>query len=193
MHWTVVARYTEDTSWLDQLRDLPETTILVLNKGGGGEGVQLENVGREAHSFAFFCAEWYDKLHDDDIVSFVQGYPFDHCPDAIAKISDPEFTGPLGKNLVCDFNGWPHHPGLNVQNAWQQLCQIFNLDAASGRSIFSFCAGAQCQISAKRILQYDQSCWENLVLVLGREYAFDVHDHDGIDPWQMERFWHALF
>lgn len=84
----IVARYQEDTSWLSDPR-LNEFNILLYNKGKGKNGIKLENVGREAHTYLHHIITNYDKLADINV--FTQADPFEHCENFIEKL--PLCTG----------------------------------------------------------------------------------------------------
>lgn len=72
----VVARYNEPLDWLDHLPD--GLNVHVYNKGEPIDRphVQLENIGRESHTYLTHIIQNYDRLAQFTI--FVQGYPFDH-------------------------------------------------------------------------------------------------------------------
>jgi len=79
----VVARYNEDISWTKRY---PNVTI--YNKGSPINGydnvINLPNVGREGHTFYTHIVLNYDNL--DDMTIFLQGNPFEHTKNIIAKL-----------------------------------------------------------------------------------------------------------
>jgi len=71
----VVARYNEDISWLLPLNHY----CLFINKGETlhmDNEMQLENIGRESHSYLWYIINHYENL--PDIVAFTQGNIKDH-------------------------------------------------------------------------------------------------------------------
>ncbi len=74
----VVARCGEDIAWL---RRVPrEFAVTVYDKGlPSPTGIDLPNIGREAHTYLRHLAERHETLAD--VTVFVQGRPFDHAPD----------------------------------------------------------------------------------------------------------------
>ena len=70
----IISRYNEDISWLDKHKDF---YITVYNKGLELQGnqqfniINLENVGRESHTWIYHIVSNYYKL--DDINIFLQG------------------------------------------------------------------------------------------------------------------------
>jgi hypothetical protein len=123
MRYLVVARHREDLGWLDKLPDGWEP--MVVEKGR-----DLPNTGREATSYLWAIEMLYDSLEDDDIVAFVQGDPFDHCPDLLARLPvrvrsfDPHGVGgflDFGTAYQPTFaDGSSHHPGIPVRAAYEK-------------------------------------------------------------------------
>ena len=113
----IIARYTEDVSWADELG----YDYVVYDKGGdcGNECMSLPNIGREAHSYFTHIVREYDQLADVNV--FVQGDPFDHIDQhgggdvemlrsIIADVVDrgAPFRGFAWFRLNCDRLGRPH-------------------------------------------------------------------------------------
>jgi hypothetical protein len=71
----IVSRYNEDTSWTKNFKN-----TIIYNKGNEIQSnhpvINLENVGREAHTYLHHIIENYDNLAD--VNCFMQGFPFDH-------------------------------------------------------------------------------------------------------------------
>lgn len=96
----VVARYNEDLSWLDSFKDYKVT---VYNKGNEDlnlspncQIINLENIGREAHTYLYHVITSYETLAGRTI--FLQGNPFDHNPDFDSMI---ESSNSLCKNIIA--------------------------------------------------------------------------------------------
>lgn len=83
----IIARYNEDISWAKDLHG----DILVYNKGENYRWnyrkKDVPNIGRETETYARAVVENYYKLLNYDSVVFLQGHPFDHCPELISMLS----------------------------------------------------------------------------------------------------------
>jgi hypothetical protein len=175
----VVAKYEEDTSWLDRLP--PEWETRVYDKGPSGT---CENVGREAETYARCIYEEYDQLHAWDRIVFLQGHPFDHdcsIEQIVRGVEDPGLVA-FGQCLACDGHGAPHHlGGIKVAEAHAHL----GLDpAVAERNQWIFCAGAQYSVPSSVLLKRPREFWKQ------------VHDalyRGEICPWSMERLWAYVF
>jgi hypothetical protein len=119
----IVARYNEDVTWV---KDIQYKTI-IYNKNGSSNitteivletnestdsqydypmeeddeinifEYDLPNVGREGHTFFYHIVKNYDNL--PEYLAFVQGNPFDHCPNFKNIVNDFDFKTeflPLG-------------------------------------------------------------------------------------------------
>lgn len=79
----VISRYNEDLSWVKNL-STEYTQIFIYNKGGkiydnfsnNITVIDLENIGREAHTYLHHIVENYDSLPEKII--FTQAHPDDH-------------------------------------------------------------------------------------------------------------------
>jgi hypothetical protein len=79
----VIARYNEDLSWAKNM-PVENTQIFIYNKGGkiydnfsnNTTVIDLENIGREAHTYLHHIIENYDSLPEKII--FTQARPDDH-------------------------------------------------------------------------------------------------------------------
>lgn len=84
----VVAKYKEDIEWTKSLVH----PYIVYNKFKNDESLyrhNLTNIGREGHTFFHHIVENYGSLNE--YTAFVQGNPFDHCPNTLSAIN--QFTG----------------------------------------------------------------------------------------------------
>ena len=84
---TVIARYNEDITWCKKL----DSDIIIYNKGNDWNYdfpcLYVENFGREGETFVRFIIDFYDQLSNYDVINFLQGNPFDHCPQAVEIIN----------------------------------------------------------------------------------------------------------
>jgi hypothetical protein len=86
----VIAHYRENIEWLENLNNSSIRNIFVYSKGrpqilNNNKIIakQLENIGRESHTYLTYCVEMYDNL--PDFVIFLQGNPHGITVDVISK------------------------------------------------------------------------------------------------------------
>ena len=103
----VIARYNEDTRWVRAYRDI----AVVYNKGSYHSildrlnVVEVENVGREGHTYLHHMTTAYDSLKDRTI--FAQGDPFTHNDTllfAIDNYDKLDAVMPLGLGYLVNSN-----------------------------------------------------------------------------------------
>jgi hypothetical protein len=135
----VVARYTEDLSWL---RKRPANlTVTVYDKSSdaaGGEGViPLPNVGREAHTYLHHIVSRYESLAEWTI--FCQGKPFDHAYDFKKFLRDFASTAlKSGTNSFLSSNPSPA-PDINPVGTvpeFRWLGHLIDTDDNKGARLF---------------------------------------------------------
>jgi hypothetical protein len=104
----VIARYNEDLSWVDNIREkYPEYNIIVYNKGSHiPNSIPLLNVGRESDTYLTHIINNYTNLAN--ITIFLQGNPFDHISlDGLYELLDSKtetiFSPRYGKCNI-DYN-----------------------------------------------------------------------------------------
>ena len=85
MYICVVAKYKEDISWTEKL----DCEFIIVNKDPDDDRFEInyKNIGRETETYARAVVENYYKLLNYDSVVFLQGHPFDHCPELISMLS----------------------------------------------------------------------------------------------------------
>lgn len=170
----IVARYAEDVSWVN----LVDANVVILHKS------QIGNTGRESSSYLWFLANHYHALAGDYL--FCQGDPYPHCPDFDYRVGQWARGGPapqFGARLQCDWNGAPHHPGLELKSVFDYLTgadATWNLPMPKQ---IEFTAGAQFLRSA-----------EQLHAALGTDFAGRLKllqdvSHWPTGPWLLERLW----
>lgn len=104
--WRDCAIYVYDRGPRQQRFFIPNATVIPDRNKGMNLGVYWRHI-----------VEYYDVL--EDIVYFLQGDPFEQCPDLLERVAanqagqyvelrNPEW------NPTCDAEGRTHHPGLPV-------------------------------------------------------------------------------
>ena len=201
----IISRYSEDISWLEKLKD---HKILIYNKGKKLETkyfyniLNVENVGRESHTWLLHIVENYYCL--DDVNVFLQGRiddlgcmafkdPLDYCK----KIDKYGFSVSR-YGLLGPFH-WSNNIGIEkdprYKDKWEQ-----NLISKSelgfrkfSKTIFPkiplFVAtsyGGCFGVKKELILQYDIDFYKNLLKILGSH-------KDPIEGHYMERLWCYMF
>jgi hypothetical protein len=177
MKTLVVARYNEDVSWYEHVPS--DWKIMEVQKGR-----EVPNTGREVSSFLWAITQLYDELREDDLVAFVQGDPFDGCPDIDLFIlldterpSDGYF--PLGDfTYVSGGDGAPQHVGLPV---YEGYCRYLERPWPGA---VSFAPGGQFRVAGRDILQRDKAEYH---------WLMDRASEDKDAPWVIERLWPTIF
>lgn len=181
----VVARYNEDVSWVN----LIPANVFIVNKA------QIGNTGREASSYLWFIATHYHALQGDYL--FCQGDPLAHCPDFIERVNELakmedvrcKMDHNFGPRLTCDWDGAPHHPGLDIEMIFDLICAEAYRDLDVPKKI-EFTPGAQFLRSAQEI----RAVWD----ALGRAGRMPFVELERIAntqpqaPWVFERLWDYL-
>ena len=178
----VVARYNEDVSWLKDCG----YSYTIYNKGDLIDlpCIQRPNVGRESETYLRYILDNYHHL--SDIVAFLQGNPFDHCPNLLERLSQcpANKVELLGKDLFwSDGMGRPHHPGLLIDECLDKLIPGVHYET------YDFVAGAQYAVPRQFIQNKSREWWQHI---------FDVHEELLTDqhrsaPWVFERLWPVIW
>ena len=180
----VIASYKEDVSYIDRIN----ANVFLYDKGDRGLGIELPNIGREAHTYLYHIVENYKQL--PEWTAFIQGNPFDHAPhvlslingfDSISEQNKQEKFYFVGNAIVkCDINGLPHHGGLDLAGFQIGLFgKIVQMDMV-------FVAGAQFIVHRDLIKNKKLSFWKKMLKMFeGNDYP------DG--PWCAERMWTYIF
>lgn len=192
----VVARYKEDVDWIWKVS--PNWIPYVYEKADNltlarGISEQLNNVGREAHTYLHHILSRWDNL--PDFAAFVQGDPVFHHKNlvedlnVVANYPYPMNWWPLGHYCECDWNGAPQHGGLPIGATWESL-------TGQRRNYFKFIVGAQFIVSRERIQARSRDFYERCLALVDKDRGATVGgQNDGLS-WGahiMERFWEHIF
>jgi hypothetical protein len=171
MNTLIVAQYNENVDWISNI----DLDIVVIKKG-----VDMDNVGREPSSFLYFIVNNYDTL--DGYYYFVQGNPFDHCPnlyDMLKAEPDTKEYTPLGNvSKTDDQSGSPNHKGLAVGKHYTDVTGEESL------ATFTFTRGGQFRIHSDVIKKRPKEFYEKAMT-----YCNEVEGA----PWSFERMWSLIF
>lgn len=186
MKTIIIARYSENLEWLKNIS--PLHNIKIYNKGDPiiYNCENVPNVGRECHSYLKYIVDNYNEL--DGLYCFMQGNPFDHCPnhteeDLIEFINSIEycdtFTPISGIFYICDKDGYPHHPHLNVG----YYANAFNIDIPES---IKFTPGAQFIINSQLIKKRPLQFYNDLLSDVSQDY-------NPPGAYILERLWCYIF
>ena len=195
----VVARYNEDIRWLLPFRHI----TIIYNKGKNNfilnkfETIQLENFGRESHTYLYHIITNYDNLAERTI--FFQGKINDH------KVLDIERYFSEEEDIISNYNVSKidilkrriNHFGKYKKeyfNGLMKICEYnpydwikniigINLD---NLDIFNVIWGANFSISKKLILSKPKVFYENIF----RYINYHINPEEG---HILERSWYLIF
>jgi hypothetical protein len=103
----VIAKYTENTSWVTRYYSSYKCTIYDKSASVSGTG-NLPNVGRESHSYVHHIIHNYDSLAG--VTVFVQGNPSDHIDTTkLVQLAEEARAHPSGLSQ----NAHRHRVGVN--------------------------------------------------------------------------------
>lgn len=178
--FAVVAKYTEDVSWVRELC----CNYVIYDKSK-----DIPNVGRESETYLRFILENYDNLPEYTV--FLQGKPFDHLREwsvkfinkCINSISSPDVPVPLN-HLETE----SHNLKARTVQSFQAL---FDKEVPSK---FVFPIGAQYIVPKSCILNRPKSFYELVRKVLvDTNDTREGHHNSLVSPWTIERMWIYIF
>lgn len=188
----VIARYNEPIEWTKQIPSAYK--VHVYNKGLPLEGsIQLENIGRESHTYLTHIVRNYDQLTEFTI--FTQANPFDHVKYANMSIpiwlkkwkQEIEHYGyTRGEEITTEYDF--HWPGDDVTH------QNLTLGQWADKYIENEL------IEYPHVFMYNGACFgirRDMILKRPREYYQRLLDlHTTVNPEEsyfMERMWIYIF
>ena len=173
----VVSRFNESIEWTEQLDN-----VIIYNKGDAITHthpiINLDNVGREGHTFYKYI---YDNYHNlDDLTVFLQANPFDHCPNVIQQIhsltEDVDFMFLSDRILDITVSCCNFHAGIPLYDVYRQLFQDDFIHTP-----IQFGAGGQFAVSKKLILSQPRSLYLQIINLLDKS-------SNPIEGFVIERF-----
>ncbi len=173
----MIARYEEDISWANDLRDW---TKIVVQKENGKDLADMPNAGREPASFCWAIAKHWNEIKPKDVWAFVQGKPWDHCPSLRESLDRPDLVKgytPLGGTKTVEGDGSPDHPNLPVARKYREW---FGQDWSGPRE---FTPGGQFMVLGRDILASPKDSYVYLMDDVTTAY----------NAWVAERLWSKIF
>ena len=201
----IIARYDEDISWLKEYKDFK---IIVYNKGKKLKDsiyyqvINLENLGRESHTWLHHIVKNYNELHELNI--FLQGriddlnyMVYKDINSYIENINKYGFSvSRLG--LLGPFH-WKLNVGIENDERYKQQWinneitksdlgfRNFSLKIFPKIPLFVATSYGGCfAVKKEKILQYDLSFYEELLNILKAS-------KNPIEGHYMERLWCYMF
>lgn len=186
----VISAYNENLKWCNRITR-PNTNIIIIDKGNSTvlpdiklkEYIKLENIGREAHSFSYYLSNMFSSDDCSDSFMFLQGNPFDHCPDVLYHINSDSL---LGEYMELTNNHFP----LSDWDRGRHLCTAdlleILLDTKWPLPVYNFPCGAQSYITKNVILNRPSWFWK----ILLNNFPWKT---ENMIPYLMERLWPFLF
>ena len=191
----IISRYKEDFSWIQNYTD----NYLVYNKGDRIENDikinNIENIGGNQRDILKFCYEYYDNL--PDLIAFVQGFPFDHCPEPyFSKLISNNFFTSIEHYGMIPNNNWELRDFLGnfseINNSWyvdshnnshNQTCRYSSFDEFMNHYFenyihldwIRFCPGSQYIVEKERILYYPKDFWQQVMNELNSKTPTEGH------------------
>ena len=161
----IVARYNENIEWTKNFNN-----VIIYNKGNKLDNftniIELDNVGREGHTYYKYIYDNYDSL--PHYVIFLQGHPFNHSPNLYKNLNDIidennfKYFEWLSEYIHKDnLNGNPNHPGLKIGEYYKKIFKI-NIQT----DYVEFKSGAQFLVSKESILSRTKDFYLNIIKTL---------------------------
>ncbi len=174
----VAANNNEDTTWLDKV---PQEWFVQLF-------TNYRPAGREADTYLGWIVVKYDTLPDE--VVLCHGHPFDHNPDFIAHLDDPNIRY-YGMTEHCDPVGMPRVEWCEL-DAW---CRVLGLPV---QTRYQFVAGAQYRLTKEQIQSRSLDFYKTLYyLTKIQEDRSDYEPHWNVpesrSAYVLERIWPLIW
>jgi hypothetical protein len=218
----VISRYNENLDWIFTVQGFIKK-ITIYNKGLDDLNIQdprvtivnLENVGREAHTWLHHFI--YERDNLADIVFLAQGNPFEHSPDYLARLKHTYF---VPKSLTKHYKeSWPkkkvtnndcveifnnheirmgdinYFAGLkNSEDTKKWLISGWNMlfKTPMPKDYYYYGYGAMWAIPKEFILNRSTNFYLNIYNLL-KNQTQQRYRKRPIDAWMMEALWTAVF
>ena len=195
----VVARYNEDIKWLLPFKDV----TIIYNKGqylpllNSFNFINLDNVGRESHTYLYHIIENYDNLSDKTI--FFQGNIRDHKILNIEKyFGTDNFIGHFSKIKIDQLKKNIEHYGKwqieyrnnkmkkNNYTVFDWLTKIIGIEINNEMDEFNVVWGSNFAVSKELILSKPKRFYENIIRYLN----YHINPEEG---HYLERTWYLIF
>lgn len=215
----VVARYKENLDWVEDIG----CSVVIYNKDEiefeKYPNYKVDNIGRESDTFVRSIIDHYHLLNQFDTITFLQGNPFDHCPNLVEKINEHVHSYNILSNNIKDFDlmsdlyingthmsiisnmyGMPlnwqvlinvNDKELNFSKIFEQVYSVCEIMNISyqGKK-YSWGHGAQYTVNTKLILSKSLHWWQELYKLLRYNYEKMQNQSFG---YAMEKLWPLIW
>jgi dTDP-4-dehydrorhamnose reductase len=188
----IISAYDRDYNWINQLDSNVKVTVYKKGSEPLPNEILIEpNVGRDVHTFFYHLVHNYNNL--SDYTFFAQDYPFDHVENYISLINGGKqlwfdhakqsvdgcwFFNTQYEILICDKNGSPHHPNLDIEDMWNK---IFTNQCPE---ILKFTPAGHFCVSKKQVHKLSLDYYKRILNIL---------ETDPNSPWIIERLEPYIF
>lgn len=129
--------------------------------------------GRDTYVYLNWIVQYYRDLPDE--VVFAHGNPFDHDPNFLSNLANPEVRW-YGWKATCDKTGLPQWD-TNL-DSW---CDVLGLER---QLTYQFIAGAHYRITADQIRSRSLAFWVAML---------KLTEVNKKAPWDYERLWPLVY
>ena len=202
----IVSRFNEDINWLEDLKDFKK--IIIYNKGktlrnyANFQIINLDNVGRESHTWIYHIVKNYNNL--DDISIFLQGriddlgcMAFLDPNDYLVNINKFGYSASRYGLLGPLHWGWNVGIEKNIKylDAWKSKdisrskigFRAFSKNLFPDIPFFTATSYGGCfAVKKELILKYDLNFYKKLLKILSE-------NKNPIEGHYMERLWCYMF
>lgn len=186
-----IARYNENLDWIKNISN--NHNVVVYNKGDPIHvphvTICLKNSGREADTWLYHIIQNYDNL--TDYTCFLQGDPFDHCPEVLQKLAEfdeknsSELYVELGKHAKkTSYEFMKKYSKKTDRVTKEELNSILRVINMEIDEHLRHPIGAQYIVHKKVILKHTLQYYKDLREVVNR-ICFG--------PWIIEKFWPKIW
>lgn len=179
----VVSRYNESVDWIKNLTD----RYIIYNKGerlpNDFNQIMAENFGANQYDIFRFIYDNYYSL--PDIITFLQGNPFDHClPDRFYSLIYNESFTPIFGDVNYPSGEYSEiNDSWYINQAWHKskTCAYENFDQYAEsifedythENILTFPPGSQIMVNKERCLWYTRNFWKKLMDIPSKEVGMN--------------------
>jgi hypothetical protein len=173
----VIARFDENVSYISEINQ----QIFLYDKSGSVKNAKyIPCIGREDFTYLYHILNSEDN--DNTHICFLQGNPFDHCPDILSILNSPIDSDLIWLNDY--FGNKLIRTGLHGDAHHLHVGQITEMLFESTPEEWDFNPGAQFIISKQIIRSRNRKFWE---------CCLDISTSVEEAAWKFERTWPLIF
>ena len=188
----IIARYNDPLNWLDKVpKDIKP---IIYNKGLQNitSNKQLENIGRESHTYLTFILDFYNDLPEhciffqDDALQHKGWPPATSVIDELYQLPKFNYKGFDNRIPVTGLEVKPPHITNNMPYTPEYLyTHILKQDAEKVKNIsYVMTTCAFFYVHRSNILRHKKEIYQ---------FLYEEHYKHTWMPWTMEYSWHLIF